>query len=117
MGFSLTEVLAAAALAAAVYTIFSTSISKSVSLREHVEFKEHVEQELRSVDTRLPAKEHDEWKKQFLREIDMIREEIKIVESKVPTQGELNVAIRSIEVRLNSMEVRLNSHIASHAIH
>jgi hypothetical protein len=62
-------------------TIFSRMFDKSLSLREHEEFK-------RAINDAITLN-----RKQFQREVDRIEDRIKILEQTRPTTGELEARI------------------------
>lgn len=73
-------------------------LGKGLSIREHEAYKTGVEQQ------------HKDSVAQTQREIDMIREELRLIQHKVPTTGELNMVTSSIEKRLDRLENQLRSY-------
>ena len=81
-----------ASLGLSVFVIFSRVTEKTLSVREHAEFKQMLD------------RDQGEWRVQFHREIDIMRDELRLIQSRVPTTGELDKVIEAVEARLSRME-------------
>ena len=86
------------AVAMAGITLLDRLLGRGLSIREHEAYKTGVEQQ------------HKDSVAQTQREIDMIREEIKLLQAKVPTTGELDKVTHAMEQRLDRLEDQLRSY-------
>lgn len=106
--------VAIVAVGMAALTFADRMLAKTLSIREHEEFKRATDAQIKQLferqEVRLPIKDHDDWRQQFRREVDMLREELRLLQAKVPTTGELGVITKNLESRLDRLEEQLRAY-------
>ena len=76
----------------ALATFFFRAFEKTLTLREHQEFKEASKERL------------NEWRAQIYRDFDKVEADIKTLEHTRPTSGELKLAMEAVSARLLLVE-------------
>lgn len=87
-------------LATGVLAYFASALGKTLSVREHEEFKTAI------------SRSFTEWARRFERDCDRLEQDIRLLQSTRPTAGELQAAMDAVKARIASLEmlVKRNGH-------
>jgi hypothetical protein len=106
MDWSIVVAIAAAAIAAA--TLLGRLFDKGLSVREFLEFKESVKEQLLKLtqgqESRLVIREFIDWRERITDDLDKLESDLKYVENTRPTSGELKLATDAVSARLLIIE-------------
>jgi hypothetical protein len=102
--------IAIGALGVALFSAFSKLMDKSLSIREHEEYRRGVEDQIKMIlirqELRLTRNEHLDWITQARRDVDRIEELLKELAATRPTTGELEARIEAVRARIDTLEHR-----------
>ena len=108
MDFNFNTVIAAIAVLIAGAALFDRMLGKSLSLREHQEFKETARLSLDNLkkgqDERLVIREFNAWKEQVNRDFDRLEADLRIIDETKPSAGELQEAMKAVDSRVTHLE-------------
>ena len=103
--------IAIGALLIAVAGYASKTLDKSLSIREHEEFRKNVDDKFREIasrqDLRLTIKTFDDWRDEFNRVTERTLNSLRILEQTRPTTGEQKAEMRGIKQRIKIIESKL----------
>lgn len=106
-----TNFIAIGGVLLAAVTLLSRLLDKSLSIREHEEYKKGVMQQIdlltRRQEERLVIREFEAWIHQVRIDVGRIEDQIKVLDQTKPTTGELDRAVKAIDARLSVMEDRI----------
>ena len=88
-------ILAIGALALAAFSFLSRTLDKSLSLREHDEYRKGAE------------RTNDGLQREFWREVDRLEQRLNIIEQTRPTAGELKSTADSFKEQLSEMKQQM----------
>lgn len=108
---NLNTLIALGALMIAGIAMFMKWSDKSLSLREHQEFKETTRERLESLTAeqkkRLEIREFTEWREQVNRDFDRLEADLRIIDETKPSAETLEEAMRAITARVSHLEAMI----------
>ncbi len=105
---NLNTLIALGALMIAGIAMFMKWSDKSLSLREHQEFKETTRERLENLNEeqrkRLEIREFIQWREQINRDFDRLEEDLRIVDATKPSAETLQEAMKAVMARVTHIE-------------